>query len=193
LQKGLDGGSEALGRVLEAVPEVMVVIDLEGTILYINHVEKGYDRERVLGTKADTIMPPTSRATFWAALDSVAKTRVTEEFEVEASSPSGEPQFYQSRMMPLHEEGDVIGVVIMATNVTELKSTQAEVERLRRLLPLCSWCDKIQGEEGAWLTIEAHLEKERGTRVSHGMCPDCHLKHFDRDVGDDEERNGTVA
>jgi PAS domain S-box-containing protein len=75
LQKGLDGGSEALGRVLEAVPEVMVVIDLEGTILYINHVEKGYDRERVLGTKADTIMPPASRATFWAALDSVAKTR----------------------------------------------------------------------------------------------------------------------
>jgi hypothetical protein len=137
-------------------------------------------------------MPPESRATFWAALDAVARTGVTEDYEVEASSPTGQLQCYRSRMMPIHEEGDVIGAVIMAENVTELRSAQAEVERLRRLLPLCSWCDKIQSEEGAWLTIEAHLERERGTKVSHGMCPDCYRGHLGGDLGN-EECNGTVA
>jgi PAS domain S-box-containing protein len=169
-----------------------VVIDLEGTILYINRVEKGYDREQVLGMKADVILPPESKATFWAVLDTVARKGVTEEYVVEASSPSGETQHYRSRMSPLHDEVEVVGAVIIATNVTELKSAQAEVERLRHLLPLCSWCGKIQDESGVWLTIEAHLERERGTKVSHVMCLDCNREHFGDDRGA-EERNRLVT
>jgi PAS domain S-box-containing protein len=133
MNQRLDGDADALGRLLEAVPEIVVVVDLEGTILYINHVEKGYDREQVLGMKAEEIMPPGSRRVFRGTLDSVRRTGVTEEFEVEATSPTGEPLWYQSRMIPMRENGEVIGAMILATNVSELKATRAEVERKRRI------------------------------------------------------------
>jgi len=82
-------------------------------------------------------------------------------------------------MIPIRDDGDVVGVMILATNISELKATRAEVERLRRLLPICSWCERIHHEDGTWLTIEAHLEKEGGTRVSHVMCPDCYREKMD--------------
>lgn len=192
MKKRLDGDADALGKVLAAVPEVVLVVDLEGTILYINHVEEGYDREAVLGMKAEAVMTPESEATFRAALDSVLTTKATEEYETETTSPTGELRWYRSRMVPIQEHGDVVGAMITATNISDLKVAQAEIERLRRLLPVCAWCDKIQNEEGAWLTIEEHLERERGTRVSHGMGPACHRKHLGG-KHEDEDGNGSVA
>lgn len=192
MKKRLDGDADALGKVLTAVPEVVLVVDLEGTILYINHVEEGYDREAVLGMQADAIMTPESEATFRAALDSVRTTKATEEYETETSSPTGDVRWYRSRMIPIQENGEVVGAMIIANNVSDLKVARAEIERLRRLLPVCAWCDKIQNEEGAWLTIEEHLERERGTRVSHGICPACHRKHLGGEP-EDEDRNGSVA
>ncbi|MEX2531623.1 MAG: PAS domain-containing protein [Gemmatimonadota bacterium] len=190
--KRVDGDARALGMVLSAVPEVVVVVDLEGIMIYINRVEEGYEREQIMGMQADAVLPPESKATFWAALDSVRRTGATEEYEVEVTTPTGGSEWYRSRMMPIRDDGEVVGAVIMATQISELKAAQAEVEKLRRLLPICSWCDKIQGEEGTWLTVEAHLEKESGTRVSHGMCPDCYRTQLGGGQGNGD-RNGTVG
>jgi len=192
MNRRLDGDAEWLGKVLAAVPAVVLVVDCEGTILYINHVEEGYDREAILGMQADSIMPPESKATFWSTLDAVRRTGVPEEFESEAISPTGESQWYRSRMIPIQDNGKFSGAMIMATNITELRAAEDQVERLRRLLPICSWCNKIQSEDGAWLTLEAHLEKERGTGVSHGICPDCYREQLGSDHGN-KGRKGRVT
>jgi len=192
LKRRLDGDAYALGELLAAIPEVVVVVDLEGTILYVNRVEAGYEREQVLGVNAGAIMLPESGAIFRSALEAIRTTGEADDYEVKALSPTGETQWYQSRMIALREDDEVVGAVILATNVTELKATRDEVERLRRLLPICSWCDRIQGDGGAWLTIEAHLEGMSGTKVSHGLCPDCHREHLGGGLEEDE-RNGNVA
>lgn len=185
MEHRFDGDSDALGKVLGVLPEVVLVVDFEGTILYINHVEEGYEREAVLGMNVDAILPPASREVFWSVLRAVGRTGKMEKYEIEMLSPAGEAQWYRSRMIPLEDDGDVIGVVIMATNISELRVAEAQVERLRRLLPICAWCDRIQTEEGTWMTIEAHLERERGSKVSHGMCPDCYREQMEDDDGGD--------
>lgn len=185
----LEGSADALGKVLASVPDVVVVVDLEGTILYLNRVEEGYDREQVLGMRSQDIMPPESQATFQGALDALARTGLPQAYELEATSPTGQPQRYRSRMVPRFEGQQVIGATIIATNITELRAAQAELEQLRRLLPMCSWCNNIQGEDGMWVSIESHLEREVGTRVSHGMCPDC----FAKQVGGNGGGQGDVA
>lgn len=182
----------ALGKVLEAVPEVVLVVDGEGTIQYINHVEEGYAREEVIGMRADTVLSPDARKQFWDVLTSVRQTREVREYEIETLSPAGEKQWYRSRMAPLYDDGEVTGVMILATNISELKVAQAESEQLRRLLPVCSWCRMIQNERGEWETIEAHLERERGSRVSHGMCPECYREQMEGAEGEGGT-NGNVA
>lgn len=188
---GLDGDANALRKVLEAVPEVVLVVDREGTIQYINHVEEGYERDQVIGSNSDSIMSPDSREEFWRILTSVCETGEPAEYEVRTSSPTGEEQWYRSRMAPLYDDGEVKAVMIMATNISELKAAQAESEQWRRLLPICSWCDRIQDEEGQWETIEARLERESGTKVSHGLCPDCYQEQMEG--ADGNGSNGNVA
>ncbi len=191
MDRGLDGDAEALARVLEALPEMVVVLDREGTIRYINHVEENYDRKEVLGTPIDAYLAPDSKEVFRAAVESVLATGKEEEHEYQVPAPDGGIQWYRGRIVPFRDAGE-FGMVMMVTNISELKTVQEAADQLRRLLPICSWCDKIQSEKGEWVTIEAHLETESGTKVSHGLCPDCYR---DQAGGDDGEEgpNGNVA
>lgn len=180
-----------LGAILESIPEFVLVVGPDRRILYINRLEPGFDLEDVLGIEATEFVFPESRGEFDAALDSVLRTGSREEYEFKISLADGSPAWYRSRMIPYRNAGEVVAVVLVATNITELKEKQEEVDRLRRLLPICSWCDRIRSEKGTWERIGSYLKEERNTRVTHGMCPDCERK-IDG-AYDDDEPNGSVA
>jgi hypothetical protein len=60
---------------------------------------------------------------------------------------------------------------------------------------IAAWCDRIQGEDGVWQSVEKYLKKTADTDVSHGLCPECFQKELDGlDVtGGAEGSAGNVA
>ncbi len=150
----------ALTRILESLPEFVLVVDRARTIRYINRVEPGYDRDEVIGSPAEAFVFSDSKSDFDVSLDRVFATGEPVEFDVEVSLPDGSAAWYHSRMVPFRNDGELVGVVIIGTNITELKAAQAAAARLRRLLPICSWCDRIRTEEGSWETMEKYLRRE---------------------------------
>jgi len=62
--------------------------------------------------------------------------------------------------------------------IEELRKALEEVDTLRGLLPICSYCHKIRDDEGLWNRIESYLEQRTDVSFSHGICPDCRDKHF---------------
>lgn len=182
----IDDDPDALGRILAAIPEAVLVVDREGTIRYINHVEENYVREDVIGTQADAIMVPESKTVFWNALRSVLDQGGEEEYESEIVDPDGNIQWYHSRMRPVHRNGTIVAVMLMATNITELKEAQSRIRQLERLLPICAWCQRIQAETGEWETVEEYLANQADTMVSHGLCADC----FERELAGEGEQPG---
>lgn len=54
-----------------------------------------------------------------------------------------------------------------------LKATTARVEELSELLPVCAWCHKVRDDQGYWERVEAFIERNTGTTITHGACPDC--------------------
>jgi PAS domain S-box-containing protein len=62
--------------------------------------------------------------------------------------------------------------------VTELQDATQEIRTLKRILPLCSYCNKIRDAEGHWERFEVYLGKHYQTDISHGICPDCARKHY---------------
>jgi PAS domain S-box-containing protein len=171
-----------LGEMLATLPEVVLLVNRNGVIEYINRVEPGYDPSQVLGMQAEAVLPPDSKVVFAAALKSVLATGEPAEYEVQTDAPDGTSGWYRSRMT-LFRDGLVM---IVATNITELKAAQDAVSQLRQLLPICAWCDRIQNDEGSWGTIEAYLGDELNTQITHGMCPDCHrrqMEHIDNGPG----------
>jgi PAS domain S-box-containing protein len=55
----------------------------------------------------------------------------------------------------------------------ELRAALAEVEELRGILPICSYCKKVRDEHDYWQQIEAYIEKHSDAKFSHAICPQC--------------------
>lgn len=187
--RSLDDDAAALGRVLGTIPEFVIVIDRRGIIRYINRVEPGYDRDEVIGMSAKAVVTSDSQDAHEARITALFDTGEEQEYEAQVVIPDGTVQWYRTRMLPLQRDGREPEALLVAMNITELKMARDSVEQLRRLLPMCSWCDSIQNEGGEWESIESYLDREESTSVTHGMCPDC----FSREMEGLDELEGGDA
>ncbi len=89
-------------------------------------------------------------------------------------------------------EGEVIGTVHVARDITrqkraqeeretlvkKLQATLDEVKTLRGILPICSFCKNIRNDEGYYEQIEAYIHKHSGVDFSHTVCPKCMREHY---------------
>jgi CheY-like chemotaxis protein len=49
----------------------------------------------------------------------------------------------------------------------------AEIRQLKELIPICVYCRKVRDEKDYWEQVETYIQKETGSRFSHGACPEC--------------------
>jgi sigma-B regulation protein RsbU (phosphoserine phosphatase) len=77
---------------------------------------------------------------------------------------------------PLNREA-----IRMRLDVAEriLKYT-AEIRQLRELIPICIYCRKVRDEHDYWEQVETYIQKETGSRFSHGACPECYEKEIEQ-------------
>ncbi len=66
--------------------------------------------------------------------------------------------------------------------IKQLNDALAEVNTLRGLLPICSYCKKIKDEKGNWQKLEAYLKEHTEANFSHGICDECFRK-IDMEMG----------
>lgn len=59
-----------------------------------------------------------------------------------------------------------------------LEQAMAEIKVLEGILPVCSFCKKIRDEDNEWNVMESYISKRSGAEFSHGVCPDCGIKHY---------------
>lgn len=183
---------ENLRWLLRALPEMVLVVDRGGRIQYLNRAEPGYDAEDLVGLKAEDLTPAASQERFHRALEALVATGEEQEYEAEVRLEDGFQAWYQIRMLPLGGEDEVTSVLLLATNITELKAAREDAARLRRILSICSWCDRIRHRDGRWEPIEDYLQREEEAGVSHGICPDCSERLTDGGAGGGKG-NGNVA
>lgn len=72
--------------------------------------------------------------------------------------------------------------------VRELQGALAEVKRLQQILPICSYCKKIRGEEGSWSSVESYISRHTSTRFSHSICPACYESEVEPQFGESDGR-----
>ncbi len=67
----------------------------------------------------------------------------------------------------------------LADRVTELELALAHVTRLQGLLPICMYCKKIRNDQNYWTQVETYVSDHSDARFSHGICPECRIKHIE--------------
>jgi len=89
-------------------------------------------------------------------------------------------------------EGNVNGMIGVILDITELRLTEAEREKLivelqdaidkvkvlSGFLPICGTCKKIRNDSGYWQQIEGYIREHSQAVFSHSICPDCAKKLF---------------
>ena len=52
-----------------------------------------------------------------------------------------------------------------------------QIQQLKELLPICSYCRRIRDGQDNWEQLETYLTGHTSSEFSHGICPDCFAKH----------------
>jgi len=66
--------------------------------------------------------------------------------------------------------------------VRELQTALAEVNSLREILPICSYCKKVRDDANYWHTVENYISLHTSTLFSHGICPSCMASEVDTQI-----------
>jgi DNA-binding response OmpR family regulator len=61
----------------------------------------------------------------------------------------------------------------LGERVEELQTALANVKQLRGLLPICSYCKRIRGDDQYWQQVEGYIAEHSDAQFSHGICPSC--------------------
>jgi PAS domain S-box-containing protein len=86
---------------------------------------------------------------------------------------------------PVFRNGKLVGAVsVLRDNERVFSAVEAHIKSHRkdRLIPICAWCKKIKISENSWEQIEKQLTSEGFGVFTHGMCPDCADKIFEKKV-----------
>ena len=118
----------ALDAITGEAVDVIGVVDRGLTIRFINWATGGLTRERVVGTSVVDLMPPDYREIARDAYTNALKTAGGTRFET-MYKDGDEVHLWDVRVGPIRSEGDVIGLIAVASNVTEQRRAQADRDR----------------------------------------------------------------
>ena len=62
----------------------------------------------------------------------------------------------------------------LSMRVAELQQALTNVKTLHGLLPICSYCKRIRGDDQYWQQVEAYIADHSDAQFSHGICPSCY-------------------
>jgi len=68
--------------------------------------------------------------------------------------------------------------------IRRLEKALREIKALKGLLPICSNCMKIRGQDGKWHRLEDYMSERADVTFTHGICPECSQELY----GDEEQR-----
>jgi len=72
---------------------------------------------------------------------------------------------------------------ILGDKNRELTDYVKEIQALRGLVPICSYCKRIRDNQNNWHSIEHYLSQHSQAKFSHSICPQC-MKEIDPDLVD---------
>ena len=122
--------SEERWRLLaENVPDIIMTVSREGTILALNRTVPGITLEEAVGRKVYEYVSPDRRDVVRGALERAFRTQEPGAFEIVGAGPHGADAWYETRVVPIRRDGQVIAATLISTDISERKrSAQALAE-----------------------------------------------------------------
>lgn len=145
--------------LLEFVPDVVLIVDQDHRIAYMNRAEAGVEPHQAVGLPVDVFLPEEFAGAVREQLEHIFRSGETASYETVAHNLQGVARWYSCRGGPVLRDGRVAQVIVIATDITDRKRTEAELSRSRtQLRGLSARLQSAQEEERLRLARELHDE-----------------------------------
>ncbi len=167
---GFAAVAEVFRAVLDYALETIVIIDKEGTILYVNRYDSDSNRTKLIGSNYFTDSNQMSTLISREIVEQVFSTGAAEIYQQELGTGT-EKKFFSSTVNPLIRNESVYAVTIISRDITHEVLIKQEAEESKERLELAL----SGGEVGIWELDLNTLEVECDQLVIE-MCG---LENFD--------------
>jgi two-component system sensor histidine kinase/response regulator len=124
---------ERYRTLVENSPQIILKVDRDHVIQFINRTVEGMEREQVIGQSFFKFHPPEAHEEMREALHGVFQFGQRRNLEIRGPGPSGTLAWYSMNLAPLYTEDKVTGAIVLATDVTERHETEQELINARDL------------------------------------------------------------
>lgn len=108
-------------------PDMVLVADLNGTIMFVDRTVPGVTREGAIGAKVFEFAPPEQADRLRAYMHEVAETRTSLTYEIPSVGPHGTTAQYVVRVGPIEVDGRVVALSFITWAIHEEVSDQFAV------------------------------------------------------------------
>ena len=134
-------------------PDTILTLDIDGTILYLNHPLADRAMEEIIGSSIYHFLPAGDIQKARTILNEVFQTGKPQEMETEGVASSGQKYIYSCRVGAMVSGGITIAAMVIATDITHQKLAEQELVRRRAELAHLSRLSTM-GELAAELSHE---------------------------------------
>ncbi|MCA9284549.1 MAG: PAS domain S-box protein [Phycisphaerales bacterium] len=153
-RRAVERNEERWRALVRDASDYIVIVDADLRVQYVNRLLADIEYADVIGQPLVPFVPPEQRERFEATLRSVLEQGVHCTGEFESVMPTGK-RVWEDRFSPISIDDRVVGVGIIATDITERRATELAIrdseERYRRLVEMAP--DGILAHDGALIRL----------------------------------------
>ncbi|MBD3276398.1 MAG: PAS domain-containing protein [Candidatus Marinimicrobia bacterium] len=185
-----------LSALVKALPDLVFILNEDGRyveILSDDETRLFKEAEQLKGQLMIDVLPSPVADDALAAVQDTLKTGNSNSVEYELDVPAGKLWFEGLTAPFQKKDADGKNLVLwVARDITDRKQAEFQreevigqlqealdqVNKLHRLLPICSACKKIRDDDGYWSQVEDYISQNSEIEFTHGICPDCMNKLY---------------
>jgi len=115
--------------LLKNTPDIVIIVDQDGTIRFINHTAPGFKIKETIGRKIYDYIQPEHYDTMRRDIDKVFRTGYSTNHEFSGFVRNSESSWYQAELGPIKQDGHVVAASIITRNITEHKRTEDALKK----------------------------------------------------------------
>ena len=140
--------------LIRTLPDIYLIVDRSGQILFINRVADGVEMDQVIGRSVYEFTATEFHVQLCEKIHRVYDTGCEERTEVKRSDPSFAEQWWSVTLSPLKQGDEIVAVLYICRDVTDLQNMRHEQEKAINTLKQKFWRETSAHDRAREILIE---------------------------------------
>ena len=128
-EEALRESEEKWRSLVSVLPDYILLLDRDGSVLFLNHCAEGFTEKDVIGCSVHKFLSPQSGEIIKKEIVECQKTGKIRKFEHTAVGDHGTVKVYESYLVPLLEKNNVTGFLGISRDITGRKRDEEALKR----------------------------------------------------------------